>query len=62
MSVVEFESTPRRTLQRFYPWVVIGIAFLTVGVAFGMRNTFAIEEFHWSRGLASGALMLGSVM
>ena len=68
MSVVEFESTPRRTLQRFYPWVVIGIAFLTVGVAFGMRNAFAVcliavmEEFHWSRGLASGALMLGSVM
>jgi hypothetical protein len=33
-----------------------------------MRNAFAvfliavIEEFHWSRGLASGALMLGSVM
>ena len=68
MSVVEFESTPNRTLQRYYPWVVIGIAFLTVGVAFGMRNAFAvfliavIEEFHWSRGLASGALMLGSVM
>ena len=68
MSVVEVESTPSRTLQRYYPWVVIGIAFLTVGVAFGTRNAFAvfliavIEEFHWSRGLASGALMLGAVM
>ena len=68
MSVVEFESTPSHTLQRYYPCVVIGIAFLTVCVAFGMRNAFAvfliavIEEFHWSRGLASGALMLGSVM
>jgi MFS family permease len=68
VSVVEFESTPNRALQRYYPWVVIGIAFLTVAVAFGMRNAFAvfliavIEEFHWSRGLASGALMLGSVM
>jgi MFS family permease len=47
---------------------VIGIAFLTVAVAFGARNAFAvflvavIEEFHWSRGLASGALMLGSVL
>ena len=68
VSVVEIESTPSRALQRYYPWVVIGIAFLTVGVAFGTRNAFAvfliavIEEFHWSRGLASGALMLGAVM
>ena len=41
---------------------------LTVAVAFGARNAFAvflvsvIEEFRWSRGLSSGALMLGSVM
>lgn len=55
-------------MQRYYPWAVIGIAFLTVAVAFGTRNAFAvfliavIEEFHWSRGLASGVLMLGSVM
>ena len=68
MSVREAEITPSRALQRYYPWVVIGIAFLTVGVAFGARNAFAvflvavIEEFHWSRGLVSGALMLGSVL
>jgi len=55
-------------LQRYYPWLVIGIAFFTVAVAFGTRNAFSvflvavIQEFHWSRGLASGALMLGSVM
>jgi MFS family permease len=68
MSVSEVEITPNRVLQRYYPWVVIAIAFLTVGIAFGARNAFAvflvavIEEFHWSRGLASGALMLGSVV
>jgi MFS family permease len=68
VSVREVEVTPSQALQRYYPWVVIGIAFLTVGVAFGARNAFAvflvavIEEFRWSRGLASGALMLGSVM
>ncbi len=68
MSVAQVEIIPSRALQRYYPWVVIGIAFLTVGVAFGTRNAFAVflvavvEEFHWSRGLASGALMLGSVM
>ena len=68
MSAAKTDIAQSRALQRYYPWVVIGIAFLTVGVAFGMRNAFAvfliavIEEFHWSRGLASGALMLGSVM
>ncbi len=68
MSLREAENTPSQALQRYYPWVVIGIAFLTVGVAFGARNAFAVflvavvEEFRWSRGLASGALMLGSVL
>ena len=68
MSVSEAEITPSRVLQRYYPWVVIAIAFLTVGIAFGARNAFALflvavtEEFRWSRGLASGALLLGSVM
>lgn len=60
-------TVPNVALQRYYPWVVIGVAFLTVGTAFGARNSFAlflvavVEEFGWSRGLASGALMLGSV-
>src|SRR5689334_24963541 len=55
-------------LQRYYPWLVIAISFLTVGIAFGARNAFAVflisvtEEFHWSRGLASGALMAGAVL
>ncbi len=68
VSVREIDSAPSRALQRYYPWVVIGIAFLTVGVAFGARNAFAVflvavvEEFRWSRGAASGALMLGSVL
>src|SRR5215510_5142941 len=68
MSVSKIVVTPSRVLQRYYPWVVIAIAFLTVGVAFGARNAFAVflvavvEEFHWSPGLESGALMIGSVM
>jgi MFS family permease len=68
MPISKVEVIPSPVLQRYYPWVVIAIAFLTVGVAFGARNAFAvflvavIEEFHWSRGLASGALMLGSVV
>ena len=63
VSIQEIEMTPSLARQRYYPWVVIGIAFLTVAMAFGTRNAFAvfliavIEEFHWSRALASGALM-----
>jgi len=54
-------------LNRVYPWVVLGISFTTVAAAFGCRAAFALffvavlEEFHWSRGLAAGALTLGSV-
>lgn len=52
---------------RFYPWLVLAIAFVSVGAAFGTRAAFAlffvavVEEFHWSRGLSAGALTLGSV-
>ena len=68
MPASEIEIERKATLQRAYPWVVIAVAFLTLGAAFGMRNAFAvflvavIEEFRWSRGLTSGVLMLGSVM
>jgi len=68
MTAGELEMAPRRGLQVYYPWLVIGIAFLTVAVAFGLSNAFAVfliavtEEFHWSRGLASGALMVGAVV
>jgi MFS family permease len=68
LEMAQSEIAASRALQRYYPWVVIGIAFFTVAVAFGTRNAFSvflvavIEEFHWSRGLASGALMLGSIM
>ncbi|HKA35157.1 MAG TPA: MFS transporter [Candidatus Binatia bacterium] len=59
---------PRGARQRWYPWVVIAVSFLTVGAAFGARGAFAVfliavvEEFHWSRGLASGAIMVGAIL
>lgn len=65
-SKIQIES--RGFKERYYPWVVLGVAFLTVATAFGTRSAFAvflvavIEEFQWSRGLASGVLMLGSVI
>jgi MFS family permease len=68
MSLPETEYSANAALQRYYPCVVIAIAFITVGTAFGARNAFAVflvavvEELRWSRGLASGALMFGAVM
>jgi len=57
-----------RLIGRHYPWVVVGLSFLTVGVAFGCRSSFAvfliviIQEFHWSRGATAGALLLGALV
>jgi MFS family permease len=50
------------------PWLIVGLAFLTVGVAFGCRSAFAvflvavIREFGWSRGATSGVLFLGALV
>ncbi|HEY1371342.1 MAG TPA: MFS transporter [Candidatus Binatia bacterium] len=61
-------DTPSSARQRYYPWLVIAVAFLSVAIAFGARNAFAVfliavvEEFHWSRGLASGAIMVGAIL
>ena len=66
-SAVDPASVRTARLNRVYPWVVLSISFMTVAAAFGCRAAFAlffvavIEEFHWSRGLAAGALTLGSV-
>ncbi len=66
-SAAEPVSERTARLNRVYPWVVLSISFMTVAAAFGCRAAFAlffvavIEEFHWSRGLAAGALTLGSV-
>ena len=66
-SVADTTSVPTARLNRVYPWAVLGISFITVAAAFGCRAAFAlffvavIEEFQWSRGLAAGALTLGSV-
>ena len=60
VSAKDIEIVLSRALQRYYPWVVIGIAFLTVGVAFGTRNAFAVFlvaliGFRWSYPDLSGA-------
>jgi MFS family permease len=61
-------KTNPRLIGRHYSWVVVGLSFLTVGVAFGCRSSFAvflvavIQEFHWSRGATAGALLLGALV
>ncbi|MFQ5904091.1 MAG: MFS transporter, partial [Candidatus Binatia bacterium] len=58
----------RRFLGTYYPWIVVGLSFLTVGVAFGCRSSFAVffvavtQEFQWSRGVTAGVLLLGALI
>jgi hypothetical protein len=35
-------KTNPRLIGRHYSWVVVGLSFLTVGVAFGCRSSFAV--------------------
>ncbi len=52
-------------LPFYYGWVLIGIAFITIAIGISARTSFSlllpplIDEFHWSRGLASGAFAFG---
>jgi MFS family permease len=49
----------------YYGWVLIGIAFVTIAIGISARTSFSlllpplIDEFHWSRGLASGSFAFG---
>lgn len=50
------------------PWVVVGVVWLTLGVAYGLFFSFSIffvpliEEFRWSRGVTAGAFSLSTVI
>jgi len=43
----------------FYGWVIVGIAFVTLGITFGIRYSFSvfflaiIKDFGWSRAAVS---------
>ena len=49
----------------FYGWVMVAIAFVTMGVGVNARTAFSllfppiIEEFGWERGLTAGAFSFG---
>ncbi len=49
-----------RTKNFYYGWIIVGVAFVSMGFWFGIRATFSVfyvavlEEFSWSRGGAAG--------
>src|SRR2546430_13688072 len=56
----------RRSLAKlFYGWIVIAIAFVTMGIGVNARTAFSLmfppilDEFGWPRGLTAGAFSFG---
>src|SRR5207244_10773088 len=49
----------------FYGWVVIAVAFVTMGIGVNARTAFSLlfppilDEFGWPRGLTAGAFSFG---
>src|SRR5499426_3366256 len=52
-------------LPFFYGWVVVGVVFVTMGVAINARTAFSLlfppilAEFGWERGVTAGAFSFG---
>ena len=55
---------PRR-LPFFYGWVVVAVAFVTMGIGVNTRTAFSLlfppilAEFGWDRGVTAGAFSVG---
>src|SRR5215467_9531587 len=49
----------------FYGWIVIAVAFVTMGIGVNARTVFSLlfppilDEFSWPRGLTAGAFSFG---
>jgi MFS family permease len=54
-----------RGLPFFYGWVVVAVAFITMGVGVNARTAFSLlfppilDEFGWERGITAGAFSFG---
>lgn len=54
-------------LPFFYGWVVIGVAFVTMGIGVNSRTAFSLlfppilDEFGWERGVTAGAFSIGFI-
>src|SRR5688500_20244564 len=52
----------------FYGWVIIAVAFVTMGVGVNARTAFSLlfppilDEFGWERGVTAGAFSFGFVV
>jgi MFS family permease len=64
----ESRVAPRRMASRlpfFYGWVIVAVAFVTMGVGVNARTAFSllfppiIAEFGWERGVTAGAFSFG---
>lgn len=57
----------RRDIRNFYKWVIVGVSFVTMAIAFGQRFTFSvffvalIEEFSWNRAQLAGVFSLNMI-
>jgi len=57
----------RGRLPLFYGWVVVAVAFVTMGIGVTARTAFSLlfppilDEFGWTRGLTAGAFSIGFV-
>jgi MFS family permease len=55
-------------LPFFYGWVVVGVAFVTMGIGVNARTAFSLlfppilDEFGWERGLTAGAFAVGFII
>src|SRR5262245_51192487 len=52
-------------LPFFYGWVVVAVAFVTMGIGVNIRTAFSLlflpilDEFGWERGMTAGAFSFG---
>ena len=56
--------SPQR-LPFFYGWVIVAVAFVTMGLGVSTRTAFSLlfppilDEFGWERGVTAGAFSFG---
>jgi MFS family permease len=58
-------ATPPIRTNFFYGWIVVAVAFISMGIAVNTRTAFSLlyppilDEFGWERGTTAGAFSLG---